>query len=136
MALSSRSRAAIYTGLSELIEEDAVEDMLTNFPAREVDEPVTRDFLDARLAEVEARIIGRVDQRFAAVDEKFAAIDKRFAAIDERFSGITERFSAVDEKFAELSRQMDEKFASNLRWTVGLLLGIPSAAAVLVNLFG
>ena len=136
MALSSRGRAAIYTGLSELIEEDAVEDMLTNFPAREVDEPVTRDFLDARLAEVEARIIGRVDQRFAAIDEKFAAIDKRFAAIDERFAVITERFGAVDEKFAELSRQMDEKFASNLRSTVGLVIATPSAIAAIQALLG
>lgn len=136
MALSSRGRAAIYTGLSELIEEDAVEDMLTNFPAREVDEPVTRDFLDARLAEVEARIIGRVDQRFAAVDEKFAAIDKKFAAIDERFAVITQRFGAVDEKFAELSRQMDEKFASNLRWTVGLVIATPSAIAAIQALLG
>ena len=136
MALSSRSRAAIYTGLSELIEEDAVEDMLTNFPAREVDEPVTRDFLDARLAEVEARIIGRVDQRFAAVDEKFAAIDKKFAAIDKKFAAITERFGAVDEKFAELSRQMDEKFASNLRSTVGLVIATPSAIAAIQALLG
>ncbi|MBK6310372.1 MAG: hypothetical protein IPF42_07220 [Candidatus Microthrix sp.] len=41
MALTNKSRTAIYSGLTDIIDEDAVEEMLTNFPARDTDEPVT-----------------------------------------------------------------------------------------------
>ena len=34
--------------------------MLTNFPARDIDEPVTRDFLAAQLSQMESRIKDRI----------------------------------------------------------------------------
>ena len=34
--------------------------MLTNFPARDIDEPVTRDFLAAQLSQMESRIQDRI----------------------------------------------------------------------------
>jgi hypothetical protein len=34
--------------------------MLTNFPARDIDEPVTRDFLAAQLSQMESRIQDRL----------------------------------------------------------------------------
>jgi hypothetical protein len=55
MALTNKSRTAIYSGLTDIIDEDAVEEMLTNFPARDIDEPVTRDFLSAQLVMRENR---------------------------------------------------------------------------------
>ena len=61
MALTNKSRTAIYTALSDIIEEEALEEMLTNFPAREIDEPVTRDYLAAQFAQLE----GRIQDRFA-----------------------------------------------------------------------
>jgi len=57
MALTERSRAALYRGLSDLLDdEEAVGEMLSNFAARDVDEPASRDFVDARIANVEARV--------------------------------------------------------------------------------
>jgi hypothetical protein len=50
MSLSERSRAAIYQGLSEVLPSQAVEEMLSYFPARDVEEPVTKEFLHAELA--------------------------------------------------------------------------------------
>ena len=61
MALTNKSRTAIYNGLTDIIEEEALEEMLTNFPAREIDEPVTRDYLAAQFAQLE----GRIQDRFA-----------------------------------------------------------------------
>jgi hypothetical protein len=52
MALTNKSRTAIYSALSDIIEEEALEEMLTNFPAREIDEPVTRDFLAAQMSDL------------------------------------------------------------------------------------
>ncbi|MEI2638419.1 MAG: hypothetical protein V9F03_05410 [Microthrixaceae bacterium] len=56
--MTEKSRSALYTGFSELIDnEEAVQEMLSYFPARDVEEPVTKEFLRATLAETELRII-------------------------------------------------------------------------------
>ena len=52
IALTNKSRTAIYNALTDIIEEEALEEMLTNFPAREIDEPVTRDFLAAQMSDL------------------------------------------------------------------------------------
>ena len=50
MPISEKSRSAIYQALSPITGEEAVAEMLAQFPARDLDEPITRDYLDARLA--------------------------------------------------------------------------------------
>ncbi len=67
MALTNKSRTAIYSGLTDIIDEDAVEEMLTNFPARDIDEPVTRDFLEARLSQMEGRILTTMGARLTSL---------------------------------------------------------------------
>ncbi len=56
MALSERSRSALYQAFSRTIEEEAVAEMLAHFPARDVEEPVTREHLDRRMAELRAEL--------------------------------------------------------------------------------
>ena len=65
-ALTNKSRTAIQNGLTDIIEAEALEEMLTNFPAREIDEPVTRDFLDTRLAQMESRVNTTWDKRLTS----------------------------------------------------------------------
>jgi hypothetical protein len=55
MALTNKSRTAIYNALTDIIEEEALEEMLTNFPAREIDEPVTRDYMAAQMSQIAPR---------------------------------------------------------------------------------
>ena len=50
MSLSQRSRSAIYAGLKDLVDEEAVEEMLSHFPVRDLDEPVTQEFVRAEIA--------------------------------------------------------------------------------------
>ena len=69
IALTNKSRTAIYNALTDIIEEEALEEMLTNFPAREVDEPVTRDFLDARIAEIDVRMAQMETRINATLDQ-------------------------------------------------------------------
>lgn len=46
MALTERSRSAIYQGLSGLIrDEEAVGEMLSYFPARDVEEPASKELV-------------------------------------------------------------------------------------------
>ena len=61
MALTERSRSALYQGLSVAVDdEQAVEEMLSYFPARDVEEPVTKKFLRAELAEFRAEVRGEL----------------------------------------------------------------------------
>jgi hypothetical protein len=53
MSMSQRSRTAVYDGLSTIIpDRDALEELMSHFPARELDEPATKEFVAARSAEL------------------------------------------------------------------------------------
>lgn len=56
MALTAKSKAALYQGLINVVDEEAVEEMLSNFPARDMDDLVTKDFLRAELAELRTEL--------------------------------------------------------------------------------
>ncbi len=56
MALQEKSRTAIYKAMANLAGEEAAADMLAQFPAREYDDPVTKDHLDMRVAELRAEL--------------------------------------------------------------------------------
>ena len=51
MALTQRSRTALFQGLSGVIPDpQAVEELLAHFPSRDLEEPVTKEYLDAQLS--------------------------------------------------------------------------------------
>ena len=87
MALTERSRNALYTGLTEIIHEEAVSEMLSYFPARDVEEPVTKEFLRAEMAELRRP---RRDRRDARRDGHASGVPGRVrghpwsAAVDVR----------------------------------------------------
>jgi hypothetical protein len=55
MSLSERNRAALYHGLCTVIDdEEAVDEMLSHFPARDAEEPATKDFVRAEVATLRA----------------------------------------------------------------------------------
>ena len=57
MALTAKSRVALYQGLTNVIDDDqAVEEMMSYFPARDVEEPVTKEFLRAEISDVRAEM--------------------------------------------------------------------------------
>jgi hypothetical protein len=56
VALSERARSNIYTGLSNVIDQEAVAEMLSHFPARDVDEAVTKEHLDTQIALIRSEL--------------------------------------------------------------------------------
>lgn len=51
MAMTEKTRSTLYRGLMDLVhDEEAVGEVLSYFPARDVEEPVTKDFLRAEFA--------------------------------------------------------------------------------------
>ena len=109
MALSAEARSTLYQTLSPLVGEKAIEEMLSNFPARDVDEPVTKEHLDLR----------------------FAQVDVRFAELHDEF---TARFAQIDVRFAELRTEMGNEFRSQQRWMIGLA-GVFSTVIVIADKF-
>ncbi len=77
MALTERSRSAVYRGLSGIIDdEEAVGEMLSYFPARDVDEPAREDFVRAEIAGVRSEIAD-VRSEIADVRAEIAATERR-----------------------------------------------------------
>ena len=59
MALTERTRSALYQVLTDLMEdEEAVGEIVSFFPARDVEEPATKEFVAAQIAELRAEIAG------------------------------------------------------------------------------
>jgi len=57
VALTERSRLALYQGLTDLIEDEvAVGELLSYFPARDAEEPATKEFVAAQIADVRVEL--------------------------------------------------------------------------------
>lgn len=56
MALTTRQRRFLYAAIAPAIGTEEADLLLDQFPAREGDELITRDYLAARLAEVRAEV--------------------------------------------------------------------------------
>ncbi len=50
MALSEKARSEIFQHLSPIVGDQATSEMLSYFPARDVEEPVTKEFLRSEMA--------------------------------------------------------------------------------------
>ena len=74
MALDARSRSSIYQNLVPILGEHDANLLMSEFPSVEADELVTKDFLRAELAELEARLMLRLGSAIAASTALLAAI--------------------------------------------------------------
>ncbi len=65
---------------------DVIAKGLATMVVHNFDALVTKDYLDVRFGEFEARIGREMDRQFAEVERRFAEIDQRFAEQDGRFN--------------------------------------------------
>jgi hypothetical protein len=65
VALSEKHRSSIYLTLAPMLGEEEAEALLSQFPARELDEPVTKEFVRAEIAGVRAELHERLRQQTA-----------------------------------------------------------------------
>lgn len=56
MALLEKHRSVIYAHLVDHVGEEAAEAMLAQFPSRDLDEPVTKEFVALQIAELRAEM--------------------------------------------------------------------------------
>ena len=68
MSLTERSRHTLYETFAVLIDDEkAVEEMLSYFPARDVEEPVTKDFLRSELGVLRSELHAEFQSEIGSV---------------------------------------------------------------------
>jgi len=139
MTLNTRDRSVLFESLSKLADPEAVDAMLAHFPTREVDEPLTRDYLDSRLTEFREEIRLTLLTEFRAFDAKLASLDGRLTseigALDAKIGSLRQDMTT---EIGSLRQEMEAQFRRSLQWTVRTMIAlatlIVAAAALVVTL--
>ena len=74
MALAEKHRSVIYAHLVQQIGEEAAEAMLSQFPARDLDEPVTKEFVRAELSEARSDLLLEITELRGELRAEFATV--------------------------------------------------------------
>jgi len=120
MSLSQKSRAAIYEALADLgTDPDAVEEFLSHFPSRDLDEPATKEFLRAETATLRAEIADNAAQLRAEMAELRSELRAEMAELR----------TEMHVGFAELRAEMHQGFQ---RMTLSLAALMVSMTGVMV----
>ncbi len=124
MALSTRHRSSIFQALSPIIGEEEAEAMLSQFPARDLDEPVTKEFVRAEIADVRAEIAdlrGELHIEIAGVRAEIA--DLRGELHSE--------IAGVRAEIAHLEARINDRFREQTMWMAGAMtVGMGLAAGI------
>ena len=122
MALTEASRNVLYTRFLELVDDEkAVSELLSYYPARDIDEPATRDLVMTTSAELRAEM---ADLR-AEIAELRAELKGDIADLRAELKGdIADLRSEFKGDIAELRSEMDRKLQSNFRWTITTMIAL------------
>lgn len=83
MALTERSRTALYNGLSTIIDdEQAVQEAMSYFPARDVEEPATKEFVRAEISGLRAEMSDLKGTLRSEISDSRARVTRDLALIN------------------------------------------------------
>jgi len=127
--------------------------MLAHFPTRDVDEPLTRDYLDSRLIEFREEIRVTLVSEFRAFDRKLASLRQdmtsEIGSLDARIGSLrqdmTSEIGSLDAKIGSLRQDMtseigllrqdlDARLLRSLQWTVGTMIALATVIIAVVAL--
>lgn len=108
MALSERHRSTIYQRLAPILGEEEAEALVSQFPARDLDVPATKEFVGSEIAATREFVQGEI------------AATKEF----------------VRAEIAELEVRLDDKLTGMTLWTIGTVVGVGAAVIAAVGLWG
>jgi hypothetical protein len=131
MALSQKSRSDEYEGLRSIMNDQSAEDLLAHFPARDLDEPVTREVLHAEIAGVRTEMAAHRTDLTLKITELDTRLTDRIADLDTR---LTERIADVRTELASLETRLTDKIFARTNRNTGLILAAIGAATALLRL--
>ena len=128
MSLSQKSRTAIYEALSGMgTDPDAVEELLSHFPSRDLDEPVTKEFHRAESATLRTEMAEGYGQLRTEMADGAARLRTEMAELrTEVRAEIAELRTEMHVGFADIRTEMHQGFQ---RMTLSL-------AAIMVSMTG
>lgn len=88
MALSTKHRSHIYERLAPMLGEEEADALLSQFPARDVDEPVTQAFVHAEIADLRGDLRSEIAELRTELRTEIAGVRTDMASLEGR---ITER---------------------------------------------
>lgn len=117
MALSTRHRSSIFQTLSPILGEEEAEAMLSQFPARDLDEPVTKEFVRAELADTRAELRSEI-------------ADVR-TEVGELRGELRSEIGLVRAEIAQLEARINDRFREQTMWMAGTMtVGMGLAAGI------
>jgi chromosome segregation ATPase len=142
VALSTRHRSSIFQALSPIIGEEEAEAMLSQFPARDLDEPVTKEFVRAEIAGVRAEIAdlrGELHTEIAGVRAEIADLRGELhteiagvrAEIADLRGELHTEIAGVRAEIAHLEARINDRFREQTMWMAGAMtVGMGLAAGI------
>ena len=135
MALSTRHRSSIFQTLSPILGEEEAEAMLSQFPARDLDEPVTKEFVRAELADTRAERRAEIADVRAEVGglraELRAEIADVRAEVGELRGELRSEIGQVRAEIAQLEARINDRFREQTMWMAGTMaVGMGLAAGI------
>ncbi len=122
MALDARTRSSIYEKLRPMLGDDDANALMSQFPAGEGDQLVTRDLLRAELAE--SRILTNIE---------IADLRTEFADLRTDFADLRTELKA---DIGVLRVEMHDLHRQTMKWMVGSTFTAMGLFAVIVRLTG
>ena len=139
MALTEKNRSALYQGLSNIVNEEAVEEMLSYFPARDVEEPVTKEILHAELALVRTELHTEIAQvrveiadlrtelkdDIAELRTEIAQVRSEMTAMGSQLrSEMTAMGSQLQGEMTTLEQRLIDRINSAQRWNIATMIAL------------
>jgi hypothetical protein len=133
VALLEKHRSVIYAHLVEHVGEEAAEAMLAQFPARDLDEPVTKEFVALQIAALRTEM----HQMLGATDSKLAELrtemHQMLGATDSKVLGLrTEMHQELGSLRAALHTQT-ERLLNRVQIVAALSVAVLSVVNVLIG---
>ena len=131
MSLSEKSRSALYLGLRNIVDEEALQEMLSHFPARDLDEPVTNDGLRASMADLRAELKGEM----AEIRAEMAQIRAEMAALRAELKGdITDLRAEFKGDMAALEQRLIDRMNRMQRWNIVTMIALAAVVVAAIRI--
>jgi hypothetical protein len=143
MALSQKHRSNLYQHLAPLVGEEEAEALLSQFPSRDLDEPVTKEFVRAEIAGVRADVTGEINALRADVTGEISALRAdvtgeinglrnettgEFNGVRNEITGLHAR---IDGGLAELRAELHDRLRQQTIWIASAMaIGMGIAAGL------
>ena len=136
MSLSQKSRTAIYEALSGMgTDPDAVEELLSHFPSRDLDEPVTKEFHRAESATLRAEMADSAAQLRTEMAELRTELRSEMAELrTELRSEMAQLRAETHVGFAEIRTEMHQGFQRMTLSLAALMVSMTGAMVAAVTI--